>query len=572
MQCYINNIEVDIIAGSLSISDAIEERSTASFTVRDTAGALTFHKGQPVKIYDNDENLIFSGFINNPKSQKTTGAKLKLHSIDCMDNHYLADKRVIFKAYQNISAGDIVRSIINDILSNEGISAGLIQDGPEIQQAVFNYIPITMALDSLAEKANFIWYIGFDLKLYFMDRSANTAPWVCTGNDIQSDTLTVEEDNPYYRNKQYIKGGTDVTDPVTENFKGDGTTRTWNVGFKINSEPAIRLNDTALSASDVGIRGVETGKKYYWSKGENAITQDESQALLISSDTLSVTYQGQFDIVAITEDPGEINNMKSIEGIGTGTVEEVEDEPDNNSRDAAFQSGNAKLQKYATIGTKVTFRVLRYGLKAGQLLTMNVPEHNLNNTEVLIESVDTTDESGIFLYYDITAVEGPEEGSWAKMFQKMATKGQVFVIRENISEEQVLITLKEFSKTWQHTDAPNIFTELYPGSSVYPGNIIYPMFEFPDRVKYIELLDSINNVLIRKKITKQTGSNTTNIVSTTYIAPFEANKNIAKVRFWGGYQATDAVGSGVLVDEQAYDKLKTQLEALQIDKVDIRGW
>lgn len=61
-------------------------------------------------------------------------------------------------------------------------------------------------------------------------------------------------------------------------------------------------------------------------------------------------------------------------------------------------------------------------------------------------------------------------------------------------------------------------------------------------------------------------------MSTTYIAPFEANKNIAKVRFWGGYQANDAVGSGVLVDEQAYDKLKTQLEALQIDKVDIRGW
>lgn len=572
MKVTINGTEVNVLIGSLNISDVIEERSTASFSVKDDAGEFVFHKGQPVKILDNDSNLIYSGFIDTPKAQKITGVLLKVHDISCIDNHYLADKRIIAKAYQNMTAGAIVHDIITNYLAVEGVSAGIIQDGPTITEAVFNYVPVTTALASLAEKANFWWTIDFNKLLQFMDRSANTAPWVCTGVDIQGESLTVGESNPNYRNKQYIKGGTDVTDHMTENFKGDGTTRTWNVGFKINSVPTIALNGTQLQSSDIGIRGVDSGKKYYWSKGETAITQDDGQTLLTTSDTLSITYQGQFDIIAITEDPGAISTMQQIEGIGTGIVEEVEDEPDNTSRETAFQSGNAKLQKYAVIGNKVTFRTKRYGLVPGQLLTMNVPEHNLDNTEVLIENVTTTDEGGIFLWYDITAVEGPEEGSWAKVFQKMATRGQSFVVRENISEEQVLITLKQFTKTWQLSNKPNIFIEVYPGSNVFPGSDIFPMFVYGDRVKYIELLDASNNTLVRKKITKQTGSDTTNILSTTYIAPYEANTSIAKVRFYGGSQATDTIGLGVMIDEQVYSKVKTQLEALQIDKTDSRGW
>lgn len=87
MQVTINGTEVNVLVNSLNISDAIEERSTASFSVRDDAGELTFHKGQPVQILDNNSNLIFSGFINTPEAQKATGISLKFHSISCIDNN-----------------------------------------------------------------------------------------------------------------------------------------------------------------------------------------------------------------------------------------------------------------------------------------------------------------------------------------------------------------------------------------------------------------------------------------------------------------------------------------------------
>ena len=36
----------------------------------------------------------------------------------------------------------------------------------------------------------------------------------------------------------------------------------------------MTLNSVAIAAADIGIRGVETGKKYYWSKGSNTINPD----------------------------------------------------------------------------------------------------------------------------------------------------------------------------------------------------------------------------------------------------------------------------------------------------------
>jgi hypothetical protein len=99
-----------------------------------------------------------------------------------------------------------------------------------------------------------------------------------------------------------------------------------------------------------------------------------------------------------------------------------------------------------------------------------------------------------------------------------------------------------------------------------------PAFNSTDRVKYVELLDASNNVLVRKKITKQTGVDTNSVSSISYIAPFEAIGSISKVRYFGGMFATDGNGSGVMIAENSYSKTKTGLEALQLDRTDTKGW
>lgn len=586
MAVTINSVAVDIFVNSLSISDAIEERSTASFTVRDTLGVLTILKGQPVLITDNMSNTIFAGFVNDATAQKNAGSTLIVWKMNCIDNHYLADKRIIAKAYLNMTAGDIVQDIITNYLGIEGVTPGTIQDGNVISQAIFNYVPITTALNSLADQAGFWWSIDFSKALQFQDRNSVISPWVATGEDIQANSLTVARNNPNYRNKQYIKGGKDTTDIMTETQYGDGALTAFTTGFPIAKEPIVIVND---SYKTIGIKGIDTNKDWYWTEGDAVVTQDTAGKVLGKTDYIEVVYQGLFNVMAITESPEAIDAMKTIEGIGTGIVEEVEDEPDNSSIDMAFQSGNAMLQKYAVLGQKIIFDTLRSGLEAGQLLTINVPEHNLNNLEVLIENVDIKDESGLYYIYTITAVEGPEEGSWEKVFGKMAANNISNVILNNISANEVLVTVNSFTKNWNSGDNPYIFRELNPSPALYPSPSLYSCFDVADRCKYMEFGYNVSGltpatslypstalypsfdegiVYFRKVVTKHSGSTT--LLSTTYVSTWEANGSIISVKWYSGDSATDALGSGIKTDQQTYIKSKTLLEAIQINHTDVK--
>lgn len=78
--------------------------------------------------------------------------------------------------------------------------------------------------------------------------------------------------------------------------------------------------------------------------------------------------------------------------------------------------------------------------------------------------------------YRIKAVEGPVEGSWAKFFGKLHDKGEPFIIRENIQEDEVLITLTTTNETWSWTESVTNYENTcdFPSTSIYPDTTRYP--------------------------------------------------------------------------------------------------
>lgn len=577
----INGQEVDIVKGSLSIEDVIDERTICSFTVIDVNGNYQFKHGQQVIVAE-PVGIVFSGVIDRPVKRKV-GSDAE-HYITCVDWHYLADKRIIAKAYQDEYAGQIVRDIVDQYLSEEGVTMdyedgeyylaseypalfegfSTVHDGPLIEEAVFNYIPIAQAIETLAEKAGFFWMIDQYKKLFFVPRTAFNAPYTIIGEMIERGSLQIEHGNPKYRNRQYVKGGKDITDPQTEYKVGDGESQSFVVGFPVAKVPTIEisLDGGAWTEQTVGIKGLDDDKQWYWSKGDNSIVQDSDGDVLAAVDKLRITYQGEFSVVVITQNNEEIENQKEIEG-GSGIVEDVSDEPSTSTRDAAFQSANAKLQKFGQIGRKIRFRTWKLGLEVGQLIPVLLPEHGLE-TNMLIELIQITKENNQ-LWFSVAAAEGATTGSWARIFASFAA-GQSFVVRENIDEDQVLITLAEFDRTWESADHPNIFTEVYASDTLYPSDTLFPMFDVADRVREMALLDDDDNIILRKPFTKQTGADTDEIVTTIYISPFEGNGEIAKVLFYGGRNGN------VVVDEQTYEHEKTSLEAIQVVKTDTRDF
>ena len=192
--------------GTLRIEDNVSDRSTAEFVVIDRGGLWEFERGSVVRIWDRFSNLAFAGVVDSSQRYRIHEGTFE-HYIVCADNHYFADKRIAAQTYLSMTAGDIVRDLILDYLAAEGITVGVIEDGPTVIETVFNYIPVSEALDQLATIAGFWWAIDVDKKLYFVNPDYHSLSFGMTGYEMQRGTVSVINKNPKYRNRQYVKGG-----------------------------------------------------------------------------------------------------------------------------------------------------------------------------------------------------------------------------------------------------------------------------------------------------------------------------------------------------------------------------
>lgn len=82
---------------------------------------------------------------------------------------------------------------------------------------------------------------------------------------------------------------------------------------------------------------------------------------------------------------------------------------------------------------------------------------------------------------------------------------------------------------------------------------------------------ALGNELGRKAVTKQQTGTAGVLTTTVYLAPFEANVQIQELGWFAGAGAGAAAGSGVLVARVLYSRLKTDLESIQVDRVDTIG-
>lgn len=432
----VDETKVDILKGSPLIENLIEARSIAGFTIVDLASSLEFQKGQPVEMWDICEALIFGGLIDTPERAAMAPAGGLYHPIRCADYHYFADKRLIAESYLATATEDIVKDIRTKYLADEGITEGNIAADTVIVEAVFNYVRATDALDALAEKAGKIWFIDENKALYFQDRDIDAAPWTATAANM--DNCLLSGGSPLYRNRQYIRGGKGTTALQTEKFVADGEQNAFTVSFPFAKVPTF-VEVNAVDKTPVGIKGLDAPGDYasYWNKGDPTLyLTDVPTAGWI----VEIRYYGMFDILVLTEDPASIAARLAIEGSGTGYVDDIADEPTLIDQDASINSGRAKLAKYTPDAKRLTFSTVETGLKPGQLLTVNYPLLGLNNAEMLIEAV-TIQDYGALVTYNITAIQGPESGSWTNYFKSLAGMKQELIDRLNVGSEQILIIL-----------------------------------------------------------------------------------------------------------------------------------
>lgn len=485
-------------AGSLTIDSAIGKRSTASFTLK-TDTTVHFQQFQQVCIYDKNTTLIFSGYLNIPLKEQKPGFQSSLvHTLTCCDQHYLADKRRVTASYTNKTCGFIVQDILNNILAAEGVTVGMIYDGPTpsntlypsdtlypggnvglIPQATFNYATVAQALDSLAAEASaagipYYWQIDAFKRLFFVPYTAIVNSAIIDGStfDQVNNTPYVQRQNPAYRNTQYGVGG--VAQTVTQNATrvGDGNTTTFVMDFDLASAPTVTVDG---ATKNVGIRGVDSGKDWYWQQGSPDISQDSSATKLTNANTFHATYVGQYPNVAIASNNAQIQAQAALDGT-SGIVEDVDQDATITSAANGLSKVSQLLTRYGVSGTIFVGQTRDTGYAPGQLVTVNIPAHNLYSAQMLIEDVAVSDQrDGVNLWYTVTAVMGPYDVTWVDFFSKQLTQQQTpNSINVGVSQQVALLVDLVATVVPAATMTATVYACPVPSNTLYPSDLLYP--------------------------------------------------------------------------------------------------
>lgn len=552
---------------SPEISHQVEERSTASFSVKDLAMARSFDLGMEVIIEDENDRL-FGGLVDGVVIDPIEPNGQWIHDITCVDYQALADRRQFYKAYVSTTTDTIVRDIL-DILDEEEVTEGEIQIGETIENITFNGVSCAEAMDTVCERAGFTWFIDEWKRLYFILRTTYNAAWNITdGTKLQwSPKLIIG--NSEYRNVQYLQSGNAQTSPQTQTFKGDGENQTFTVQFPIATEPTITVNSVAKT---VGIGGVDlTGYDFYWNESSASITQDLTATPLAATDILSITYTGYFKLIAKATQQSEVTRQRIAQGFGTGKVEKTAKDTSLKSQATALEAAQAKLAAYASVGRKLEYDTLYSGLAVGTMQTITLAALGLSAVPMLIYSMRVAWPDGITTF-SIQTCEGPVEQSWQNIFcgivEEMKRQAS-----EQAGEADVVQGLEEFTKVWYEVDQPNPFQKVYADGT--PADDNFPCMATEDRLSYVVLYDAYDQEFYRQQITLQEdASDARSILTTCLILAADGNGTITAVALWGGVEASNVAGTGIEMSKHSWSKLKNSLESAQINCTDEMdsGW
>jgi hypothetical protein len=462
----VNSIEQRALIGSFALTDNINARSTCTFNII-TDEPITV--GQEVLVYDGLVK-VFGGTIEtfNLSYLRGQGGIRKLYALNCLDFNAILDRRLIGETYVDKTVGFIVNDIVNNFLVGEGITVSTITNSTEvIKQAVFNYVTVSDAFNFIRNTTGLNYNINFDKQLSFFLNEDNQ------GNQITDDncfTMSLQETRQEYRNTQYVRAGDSTTEVQVKEVpspKPDGESKTFTLRFPVATVPTIYINDVAINSADVGINGLDRDKKWYWQKNSRTITQDDTEVTL-TTQTLSVSYQGLKPIIVRAENPLGQSERSNIEG-GTGIYEQIYTELSIDNKNAARDLANGLLKKYGEIPRTITISTFEKR-NAGEII--RVTSNNLGISEdYLITSVSAMlDDVGNYVY-TLSGASGEDLGGWVEFFRSMMPKGDL-TIREN----EVLVKINSVIEQQGLRGAYRILRliGLVPSDTLVPSETLTP--------------------------------------------------------------------------------------------------
>jgi hypothetical protein len=297
--------------------------------------------------------------------------------------------------------------------------------GALIPDITYDNSLVSKDLDDLSKQSNYSWYVDTSQMMVFRAFATVPAPWILQSTaaglamysdiEINSD-LELDVENDLYRTRQIIIGAQDTVTPPPANFIGDGSNRSFTLGYPLAAMPTVTLNGITQTLATKG----SNNANFYYAINDPVLKQDSLNTVMQKTDVLIVAYSGLFDVTIVLDDLAEQAARRIIENGGTGIVEAVEDVTGKGvSRAAATTLANGLIARYANAGRTLIFDTSRTGLAIGQVLTIFLPEHGIWDGQFYIQSIEITLRKGTndtqVWWFKVSASELPKKASWAKL-------------------------------------------------------------------------------------------------------------------------------------------------------------
>lgn len=199
-----NDISNQVVFNSLSVSNNLySEPNNASFEIiKSSTKSYVPVANDEVEIIDTGVT-IFKGLLI--KISKSMNGFIENYQLEFKDWTEELASTLVAQTYTN----QTVNQIITDIFSAlPAYDISNVNDTTVIAQLVSDNIPITSAMDKLAEMTNKYWYVSPNKEIFFAAQNTILAPFSLTDTNgkYKYSSLTIDEDLTQIRNKVTIKG------------------------------------------------------------------------------------------------------------------------------------------------------------------------------------------------------------------------------------------------------------------------------------------------------------------------------------------------------------------------------
>jgi hypothetical protein len=271
---------------------------TAQFQANDMTG-LTPSFGDEVEVWDGTTK-VFGGSVVSVSESAISGPEGNLLNVSCVDYTPELDRELISKTYESETIADIIADMAADC-APAFTTAGVASDF-EISKIVFNQVPMTQAIQKLADTVGFDWFVDVDRDIKFRPRFDLSAPYDLTDGNYMPLRLTRTEDGSQVANRVKVRGGEYDGDTFSDSItvKGDAT-----LSFRLPYRFAnltVTLNGAPQSVGIDFINDFTTDDVLY-NFAEQTI---RFETVLSDDDVIGFSGNPKVGVFAIAEDPASV--------------------------------------------------------------------------------------------------------------------------------------------------------------------------------------------------------------------------------------------------------------------------